>query len=437
MKKRLALVLISAMLLTGCGDEEQSVPETSEQISEQTTVSTTAESIEYPEYPEFIGADGESLQNAPAELKAFFSGADEYCYYSELGANTSYHSGFLRRAMEISAEKDGFDPDFESRDFGNCIGIEDGSFYFSIHTTYRHPAEYTTDDPYIMHDHETGITYNQDTYTYRSDYFCFNCDTGVLEQITLPEGYDRIHAMGRAFMLCKGDNGYAVADRKTGSIYGLACESVRQCFFSGNDLFLVEGVISEDIERLRWLYVDNDRLYDEIMAEDVSISIERGVYNIILSYHDYEWMYSLKSTYRFLDYEPSGRLRDYVRQTYYPCSAMIVPNDLGYTTHLTLTDRSEKEHILGSIFTEAKPQLIYGNSLDIHSTKDGLVYLSVDGFRPIMLKWDEETDKVSAAFIYDYYIPEHSTVMCDGERLYFYAKQDGDLVLTTITAADK
>ncbi len=435
MKRRLALILAAAMLLTGCGDDEP-VSETSEQTTEQTTVSTTVASIEYPEYPEFVEFYGND-QDIAAELKAFFSGADEYCGFSGLNVRATYHSGFLERAMEMSAANEDFDPDFESRDFGNCIGIEDGSFYFSIHTTYRHPAEYTADAPYVMHHYETGITYNQVTYTYRRDYFCFSCDTGVLEPITPPEGYDRIHAMGRDFMLCEGDNGYAVADRKTGSIYGLACENVRQCFFSGDDLFLVESIVDEDIERLRWLYVDNDGLYDEIMAEDVSISIERGVYNIVLSYHDYEWMYSLKSTYRFLDDEPSGRLRDYVSETYYPCSAMIVPNDLGYTTFLTLTDRNEKEHVLGSIFTEEKPQLIYGNGLDIHNTKNGLIYLGVDGFRPIMLEWDEKTDKVSAAFMPKFYVPEYSTVLCDGERLYFYAETDGDIEISMITSEDQ
>ncbi len=439
MKKRLFCIIAAAVLLAGCGG----APESSDMSEkpEHTTIATTtaattttaaATSATEPIVTEQSGGvglslDGVVLTDELKELKRLVSGAKEFCEFEELGVSVTKSTDFAKQAAVMGAQNEDFAPDYDERDFGIILGYDDGNVYFSQYTRYG-KNEYEYINPVTG---EIMAIYGQSTSEYRYDYFCLDCDSGELTQIYYPEPDYVIKELSNEAMLILSGSTYKLVHRESGTTAELPENMINYVLI--DDKLFYELYDSEPYETftIAWCEVTEDRanfFNSSIYPSSLEpFYITRGVRNIVYYAGGAEYGDLLGKSYICSD--PLDRIQDFVVDTYYQGTAMKESNILGWRTRLSIIDRNNVETVLGYVQTEEKPTL--GVDVNIHATKDGIIFLQLPDTQPIILLGEEnDFSNMKAAFLPEDILPKSYSIYCDDYRLYFYYYGDNKELVT-------
>ena len=437
MKKRLLCVIAAAMLLVGCGD----APESGETSEHTTTIASTsvistektaAVSSEEPVTEQDGGnlaPEGVVLTDEHKELRKLVSGAKEFCDFEELGIAVTKCEDFVQPALLMGAQAEGFDPDYKRRGFGRVLGYDDGKFYFSIETQYGETTFVTYEqDGYIVMMHPPEILTQAE---YRYEYYCLDCDSGDLTQIYSPDEEYVIHEISNEAMLLKNGKAYKLIHRQSGEVRELP-EAVSDTLLINDMLFYIDE--SDGYARLYHFISSPGYGVYEIQSEP--LMLQRGVRNVVYLFSDYRFADMVGNEYLLND--PWGRIRDYVTDTYYHCTAMTESNLLGWRTRLSIMNYSYEETVIGYVQTTEQITPL-DVTVKIHATKDGIIFLKLPDTQPIILLGEQDDfSNMKAAFLPEGILPDYYTVLCDYNRLYFYDNAiDGNPVVTLSRASEQ
>ena len=437
--KRFLLILTAALLLTACTEPAESTEQTVEQTAEQTSaLTTTAVPIqtEPQQTEQSAPTGGVSLTNEHEELRKEFSGADEYCDYSELGLTITVNNGFIEKAFQLAEQSEGFDDSYDRKRYSSCLGIDGGNFYFAIMYTYDIYSE----------EFEGWLV----GYSYKDYYFCYNCDTNELTQISAPSAYPTIVAINNKIMVLRNDSyDYVAIYRDSGFIAELSR-------LSGNYVLIDDTVYYQFIDeerglvRVSWTVMSDNSssrstaaVFDQPVYTDTIIypeyveynpfyaeySVSRGVYNVVCPYSDYTARALNNSTY--LIHDTRSRVRDYVFETYYAGTVAAEDNLLGTRLRFSIWDRNDTEYVLG--YAQAgyryvnEPYSLHG--LRMHSTKDGVIFIDKEDALLLLAAEPDNMGYVKAAYLpEDIFASENYDVYCDFGRIYLFDSETQRLV---------
>ena len=434
MKRGLLLIAAAAMLFTACDEPAESLPETAEQTTTTTLQTTLAEPVSttIAVLPQDTHTGGVDLTDAHKELRAEFSGADLYLYYSELGLVTTQCDDLVDRAYQMAEQAENFDTGYSSKRFGRILGADDGCFYFSLTYTYQHYVD--------------AAEWWDSTFT--DVYFCYNCDTDELTQISATDAYPEIAAVSNEVMVLRSDNNsYVALDRESGFLAELPKPM-------GNVVLIDRTVYYQflnkelGVVRVGWTLIENgsasnfsDAVFDQSAGDSLSYpeyaefdeyylsatySINRGVYSIVCQCNEY--VARALNSNEYLIHDPVGRVKDIIEDTYYQGTVMAEENLLGSRLRFSITDRNGKEHILGFAQVDGSyyDDPHYLADMSIHATKDGVIFVDKgDTLLMLVTEPEEENSRVRAALLPEDIFTDswEYIVRCDDERLYLF---DGD-----------
>ncbi|MBE6889274.1 MAG: hypothetical protein E7485_04590 [Ruminococcaceae bacterium] len=431
MKLRLICIMTAAVLLVGCGDTSQSTESVNSQelSTEATTASTSAIAeavISSEEHTtdidgtEQIGqlSGGVTLTDKHKELRKLVSGAEQFCDFDELGVNLTVNSDFIDRALAISAQAEDFDPNYDKRGLGGIIGYDDGCFYFYILTNYG----------YITEEGEFATMYpaeGKTTVEHRYDHFCLDCDSGELTQIFPCEGYSKITNISSDVMVVSDGSSYAMVHRDSGYMEQLP-DDIKYPILVNDKLFYPTP--ADGHYDLFYSSIDENELYSTKIKYTSSPYFKRGINNIVYNMYDYgDYVYFDILGNEYLTSEPAERMKDYIFDTYYQCTAMTEQNLLGWRTRLSITDQDGNESVIGYMQTKTKPDIDF--EIKLHATKDGIILLRLSDEQSIVLLGKEnDFSEMKAAFLPDITISYHYDIFCDDDRLYIFSNIDNTLI---------
>ena len=479
MKRLLILILAAAMLLVGCDKPAETTVETAEHITtevQQTTASAVMQTTAAPVHTEVSAEGGQqtpvggvSLTEEHKELREAFSGADEYCDYSELGLTTTVCDDFVQRAFQLAEQSEGFDGSFVNKRSGRCLGVDDGCFYFSVMYIYE---KYIEEAEWLLN-------------TYVDCYFCYNCDTDEVTQISALDDYPEIEAVSNEVMVLRDEkNNYAAVYRESGFLAELPApldsiviidDTVYYQYlevesdavpvgWTGSESIYMDGHTAErGIVRVGWTVMEKNRYscssasvfdqavlgagmidypdYPDFIEQDYNYlaarySISRGVYNIVCQCNDNTVRTLNNKEYLVLD--PCGRVKDFILQTYYQGTVIAEENLLGSRLRFSITDRSGKEYVLG--FAQSKNRYTenryFITGVKIHATKDGVIFLDKGDELLMLVTEPDNMGYAKVAFIPEDIFHKDKNrgydVYCDDERIYLFDYEVGKLVSVCI-----
>ncbi len=418
MKKRIFCITMAATLLSGCGETDNAEPQTTSASTTAATTSATATaaktSATEPVATEQDGGSalqGVVLTEEQKELRKLVSCAKAYCDFEELGVKLTENSGFADKMRQMC----GASPESAC----HPRGCDEEFFYFEI-------IVLNGEDHYDSY-------YNE----YNCYYFELNCDSGEIAQIYQCEnnGYRAIEISKEAILLGTYDYYYGLGEecklihRKSGNEapLGLIMDSVLI-----DDTLYYEQYTPADFKNGT---VESYRLYTMQITESTAIKnemvwhslqtnychgLKRGVYNLVFRAYDGGFVYRTITGADYICGDDKGRIRDYVFDTYYHCSAVMESNLLGWRSRLSIFDRNENETLLTIAQTKGQPDI------SLHATEDGIIFLGLAGEQIVLVGEKNCFNDLKAAFLPNDVFPEHYTVYYDNNRLYFYTYAYGD-----------
>lgn len=416
MKRLFCLICAASLLLVGCEDtavqsdtSEYSEPPVQTTTTAATTVSSAVQGDDLVEYVGLPVDGGVSLTNEHSVLRDTFGGADEYCDFEELGIKLTVSDDFRDRALEMVKSEDGFDPNYNILESNGTMGMDDGCCYFRAFAYYFTETESAGDGMVGLYGEGAGESIDY--------YFCYNCDTDELTWMYPLEGYSDICAVSSDVMVLRGDGRYVAYDRANGKTVQLPEDAYNITLVEDKVFFEAMPIEESQNPFYRDVYWIDMSVGAAAIPNQTSLrteysygSMQRGVYNIVYGAGN-QW-YALNGS-EYLRYDPRGRVEDLVTETYYPCSVMREKNALGYRTRYSITDRNDREYVLGYTQTDVSTNVF------MNATQDGIIFLRINQEMLVLSAENGDFTNIKAAFLPREVLTETwYDVYCDNERLY-------------------
>lgn len=405
------------MLLVGCGGSPES-SETSEKpeytASATTTSAATTTAATSATEPVIIEpqsteggqlAGGVVLAEEHKELKSALMGAGGYCDFDELGVDIAVYDDILQETGENA----------DDPKYSEVIGIDDGCLYFQISTVS------------LLENPEYPESPESDNREYR--YFCFDSDSGELTEIYPCDGYSYIVGVSNEVMVCEQEGSFIAVRRDTGFSYKLP-DNVSQTATYNSEYLIVKNetvyysYVEYGSQHLCFFTLNKSAVGDTTdlsVMYDIS-GLRRGVGNII-SVDFSEDIYRSLGGGSYINYDPHGRIKDYVTETYYHGYGAVEKTVLGWRIRISIADKNGKEYVLGYVNMQEQPNLNHSVSghFDMHAAKNGIVLLIPQNTQSIaMLGEENDFSGAKAAFLPDNVLPENYDVYCDEDRVYLF-----------------